>query len=57
MSTQHQRTVAHPSREELLAIVQDEGQTADYYDSMGHLADDEEEAVYARALGYNPTII
>lgn len=48
---------AHPTREELLAIVRDSGETADYYDSLGNMCEDDEEDIYARALGYDPTII
>lgn len=50
----HQRTVYHPTREELLDVVRDSGEAADYYDSLGNLADDPEENCFARLLGYDP---
>ena len=53
----HQRTVYHPTREELLAVVRDEGEAGEYYDSIGALCEDEEEATYARLLGYDPEVI
>ena len=52
----HQRTVYHPTREELLAVVRDAGAVEDYYDSIGQCCEDEEEDTYARALGYNPEL-
>lgn len=53
----HQRTAHHPTKAELLAVIQDEGETAEFYDSIGDLADEEQEAQFMRLLGYNPTIV
>lgn len=51
------RTVYHPTREELLDVVRDSGEAADYYDSLGSLADDPEENLFATLLGYDPEIV
>ena len=51
MNPQHQY---YPSREELLAILCDTGESQEYYDSFNSLADEESEEVFARTLGYDP---
>ena len=48
------RTVYHPTDTEKLALIHDTGDLLEYEDLINQDCDDEEENVYARALGYCP---
>ena len=48
---------AQPTHEELFHLLQETGDLQEIYDTMTELGADEDEQEFARALGYDPTII
>lgn len=47
----------HPTREELLDILRNDGETEELYESLGNQSDESEEWQFAQMLGYDPTIV
>jgi hypothetical protein len=48
------RTVYHPSEQEQLATIREQGDLNEYNDLISQFAEDEEEHIYGRLLGYEP---